>query len=98
MSLLDDLDRLRNEAAAAFAAAGDAKALEAARIKFLGANGQLKGLLAQLGGVPADIRPQAGKRANEVKRELDEAFAKAKAGQGPATALALAKEIGRAHV
>jgi len=84
MSLLDDLEQLRTEALAAFAAAADAKALEAARIKYLGTKGRLKDLLGQLGKAPAEIRPQAGKRANQIKGELEGAFANAQARAGKA--------------
>ena len=84
MSLLDDLNQLRTDALAAFASAGDAKALEDARIKFIGANGRLKALLGQVGKAPADIKPQAGKLGNQVKNELEAAFESAKAAKGAA--------------
>ena len=79
MSLLDDLEQTRSEALAAFATASDARALEAARITFLGTNGQMKKLLGMLGKAPSDIKPQAGKRANIIKVELEQAFEKATA-------------------
>jgi phenylalanyl-tRNA synthetase alpha chain len=84
MSLLEDLEQLRTEARDAFIAAGDAKALEAARIKYLGTKGRLKDLLGQLGKAPADVRPLAGKRGNEIKNELETVFAKAQAEKGGA--------------
>jgi phenylalanyl-tRNA synthetase alpha chain len=81
MSLLDDLEQTRSEALAELSAAGsDAKLLEAWRIKFVGSNGKMKGLLGQVGKAPPDIKPQAGKRANQVKNELEEAFTKAQGG------------------
>src|ERR1700710_673333 len=78
MSLIDDLTQLRTEALAAFAAASAAKALEHARIKFIGANGRAKALLGQVGKAPPDIKPQAGKLANQIKNELQLAFDTAK--------------------
>ena len=51
MPLLDDIENTRTEAIAAFAAAADAKALEEARIKYLGTKGRVKELLSALGKV-----------------------------------------------
>ncbi|HYF48886.1 MAG TPA: phenylalanine--tRNA ligase subunit alpha [Planctomycetota bacterium] len=84
MSLIDDLEQLRKEATSAFAAAsGDAKALEAARIKYLGAaSGRMKELMGQLGKCPPEIKPQAGKLANTVRNELEAAFKQAQ-GSAP---------------
>jgi phenylalanyl-tRNA synthetase alpha chain len=84
MSLLDDLNKLRSEALAAFAGARDPKALEAARIRYIGAKGLLKELLGQLGTAPLEIKPQAGKLGNQIKGELEAAFAKAQAETGNA--------------
>ena len=86
MSLLDELEQTRTEALAAFAAAADAKALEGARVKYIGSNGQMKALLGQLGKAPPDIKPLAGKRGNQIKNELEDAFAKALAEKGKAVA------------
>ncbi len=87
MSLLDDLENLRKEAVAAFSAAADAKALEEARIKFIGTKGLMKDLMGQVGKAPAEIKPQAGKLANQIKNELEAAFAAAQAARGkPAAA------------
>ncbi|MCY3020800.1 MAG: phenylalanine--tRNA ligase subunit alpha [Planctomycetota bacterium] len=86
MSLLDDLEQLRTEALTAFAAAGDAKALESARIKYLGTKGRMKELLGRIGKAPADIKPQAGKLANQIKGELEAAFGEAQARAGKAQA------------
>ena len=87
MSLLDDLENLRKEAVAAFSAAADAKSLEDARIKFIGTKGKLKDLMGQVGKSPAEIKPQAGKLANQIKNELEAAFAAALTAKGkPAAA------------
>lgn len=82
MTLLDELEQLRSEALAAFASAAEAKALEAARIKFIGQKGRLKDLLGGVGKAPPDIKPLAGKRANHIKTELEEAFQRAQARVG----------------
>ena len=113
MNLLEELNQLRAEALAAFAAAGDARALEEARIKFIGANGRSKALLGQVGKAPPEIKPQAGKLANQIKNELEAAYEKAKASPlhaaAPASATApqfdiseplppeTRRELGRRH-
>jgi len=71
---LSELDSLTRDAVAAFTAAADAAALEAARIEFLGAkSGRLKAVQKGLGGVDKADKPAAGKRFNEVKQEIEAA-------------------------
>ena len=70
-----ELDTLLADATAAFGAAGDAAALEAARIEFLGAkSGRLKAVQKGLGQVDKADRPAAGKRFNEVKQAIESAY------------------------
>jgi phenylalanyl-tRNA synthetase alpha chain len=72
---LAELDALAREANAAFAAVGDAAALEAARITFVGAkSGRLKDVQKGLGKIDKADKPAAGKRFNEVKQEIEAAF------------------------
>jgi phenylalanyl-tRNA synthetase alpha chain len=72
---LKELNDLVAEAASKFDAAGDAEALEAARVEFVGAkSGRLRAVQKMLGGIDKSDRPAAGKRFNEVKRQVDEAF------------------------
>ncbi len=72
---LSDLDRLAADGVAAFESAGDAAALEAARVEFLGAkSGRLKAVQKGLGAVAGPDKPAAGKRFNEVKVALDAAL------------------------
>ena len=88
---LADLDQLAGDARAAFSAAADADAVEAARIEFLGAkSGRLKAVQKGLGTVPGPDKPAAGKRFNEVKGEIEAAFADAQARL--AAGLAIAEE------
>jgi phenylalanyl-tRNA synthetase alpha chain len=75
---LADLDGLLADARNAFSSAADAAALEAARIEFLGAaKGRLKNVQKALGTVAKEDKPAAGKRFNEVKVDLEAAFAEA---------------------
>ena len=75
-----ELDSLAAVAQAAFEAAVDPAALEAARVEFLGAkSGRLKAAQKGLGTVAGPDKPAAGKRFNEVKAALEAAFAAAQA-------------------
>jgi phenylalanyl-tRNA synthetase alpha chain len=82
--MLAELDRTQSTALAELAAATDATAVEAWRISWLGANGQLKSLMTGLKDVPREQKPAAGKRLNELKAALDQAFEsrKSQVGQG----------------
>ncbi|MGZ8481260.1 MAG: phenylalanine--tRNA ligase subunit alpha [Candidatus Limnocylindria bacterium] len=72
--LSTEVEALRDEALARLATAGDSEAVERLRAELLGRSGRLTALLKQLGAVPADQRPALGKRANEVRRELEGAI------------------------
>ncbi len=78
MSLLDDLELLRKEAAAAIAAADSADKLEAARVKYLGRSGLLKDMMPRIKEVPAAEKKDAGARMNAVKNELETQLEEAK--------------------
>jgi len=78
MPLLEDLETLRTEAQAAFAAA-DKATLEAVRVDFLGNRGKLKATLGRMGEVPKEQKPIVGKRANEIGAEIQAFFDAAKA-------------------
>ena len=86
---LAELDQLVREAATAFETAGDADALEAVRVEFLGAkSGRLKQVQKGLGRVDKAGKPAAGKRFNQAKQQIDaareEAAARLAGGSGPA--------------
>ncbi|MGA7702707.1 MAG: phenylalanine--tRNA ligase subunit alpha [Thermoguttaceae bacterium] len=71
---LAELECLVRDATAAFEAAADDDALEAARVQFLGAkSGRLKAVQKGLGSVDKADRPAAGKRFNEVKQAIEAA-------------------------
>ena len=72
---LAELDDLAREAVGALAAAADPPAVEAARITYLGLkSGRLKAAQKGLGGVDKADKPAAGKRFNEIKRQIDAAL------------------------
>lgn len=70
-----DLEGLLAAAQAAFAGASTAPELDAARVEFLGAkSGRMKDVQKGLGAVPKEEKPAAGKRFNEVKQAVQQAF------------------------
>ena len=56
------------------AAAADARALDDARVKFLGKKGELTAVLKQMGKLSAEERPAMGQLANEVRSALESAI------------------------
>jgi phenylalanyl-tRNA synthetase alpha chain len=70
-SFLDQIEPLKQAALADLKAAGDLAALEQAKVNYLGANGKFTALMKQLGGLPKEERPNAGKLINLGKVELE---------------------------
>ena len=71
----ENLIRLQNEALAELAAAADANALEAWRVRYLSRKGgALTAAMGVLGTLPREERPAYGQAANEVKNALEAAF------------------------
>jgi len=71
---LTTLDSLEKTGLAQLAAAGDAEALEAWRVSYLGSKGQLKSAMAGMKDVSKEDKPKAGQKANAVKVALETAF------------------------
>ncbi len=69
-----ELEKLRRDAAAELEQISSSGQLEDFRIKYLGRNGQLSGLMKLLGSVTKEDRPRLGKLANSVRGELEEFF------------------------
>lgn len=90
MALTDfvsELEQLEAEATQAFGSAGDADALEVARIQFLGAkSGRLKAVQKGLGRVDKADKPAAGKRFHEIKQSIEAACEAANTRLAGATA------------
>jgi phenylalanyl-tRNA synthetase alpha chain len=80
--LLENLAQLESGALAELHAAGEADALEAWRIKYLGGKGALKGAMAMLKDVPKEHKPAVGARLNDVKSALESAFEQKKQALG----------------
>jgi phenylalanyl-tRNA synthetase alpha chain len=65
------IEEIRVRAGEELARAATAADLEAIRVKYLGRNGEITQLLRSLASVPAAERPALGRRANELKTELE---------------------------
>jgi phenylalanyl-tRNA synthetase alpha chain len=75
MSLLDEIGPLKQSALADLAAAADLAALEHAKGVWIGPHGKFTALMKQLGSLPKEAKPAAGKAINEAKVELEAALA-----------------------
>jgi phenylalanyl-tRNA synthetase alpha chain len=69
-----ELEKLRNDAASELEQVQSSSQLEEFRIKYLGRNGQLSGLMKLLGTVAKEDRPRLGKLANSVRGDLEKHF------------------------
>ncbi|HXI15594.1 MAG TPA: phenylalanine--tRNA ligase subunit alpha, partial [Chloroflexota bacterium] len=74
MNLIDELDRLEQQASAELPHLTTDTSLDEWRVRILGRNGSLAGLLRSLGTLAADERPRAGAAANRAKTALEAAF------------------------
>src|SRR5580700_3847400 len=87
MSLLNEIEPLKQAALAEFQAAPDVAAMEQAKGAYLGAQGKFTALMKQLGALPKEERPAAGKLINQAKIELEAALAERRAELELAAAL-----------
>ena len=71
MSLQDRLPAILAAAQQELRAAPDLSALDRAKGRFLGAEGQFTALMKELGSLPKEERPLAGKAINAAKQELE---------------------------
>jgi len=74
-SFLEQIEPLKQAAIADLRAAPDPAGLEQARVAYLGANGKFTALMKQLGGLPREEKPGAGKAINAAKAELEATLA-----------------------
>jgi phenylalanyl-tRNA synthetase alpha chain len=75
MSFLNELEPLKQSALNDFKGAADLAALEQIKGIYLGANGKFTALMKQLGTLPKEEKPAAGKLINQTKVELENALA-----------------------
>ena len=80
MAFLDQLEPLKQAALADLQAAPDLAALDQTKGRWLGAQGQFTALMKQLGALPKEEKPAAGKAINAAKVELETALTQRRAG------------------
>jgi phenylalanyl-tRNA synthetase alpha chain len=69
--MLDRIEQIHAAAVAEIESAGTAASLEELRVRHLGRKAELPNLLRGVAQLPAEERGAVGKRANEVRRELE---------------------------
>jgi len=72
--MVEQLEKISEDALTALKKITDAAALEDFRIKYLGRKGQITQILGQIGQLPPERRRVAGQLANRVKKEITEVF------------------------
>ena len=102
------LKELEGAALSEIASAGNAEALEAARIKYLGRKGLIPDILRKMDEVPPEDKPEVGRLINEIKSRvtnaLDERLKSLRSSEGPRashkidiTLPGITRTIGKAH-
>ena len=71
MSFLNDIEPMKQSALAELKAAPDLAALERAKGAWIGPHGKFTALMKQLGTLPKEDKPAAGKLINQAKTELE---------------------------
>jgi len=74
MTLIDELQELRQRGLDALSSAADLPALEAARVAYLGKKSELTATLRGLGQLASDARASVGQSANELRAAFEEAY------------------------
>ena len=74
MSLLNEIEPLTQSALTSFKDASDLAALDQAKGSYIGPQGKFTALMKQLGTLPKEDRPAAGKQINQAKNELEAAL------------------------
>lgn len=106
-----NFDEIQEQALQEIIAADDAKTIESLRIKYLGRKGLLPEMVAALGSLSADQKPEFGKRTNQLKNTITQALEEKNklvgqsSGKSPSsdsfldvTAPGVSQELGRKHV
>ncbi|MGM0786930.1 MAG: phenylalanine--tRNA ligase subunit alpha [Thermodesulfobacteriota bacterium] len=69
-----EIEQIRQQALSELQQAEEAETVRELSVRYLGRKGRITSFLRNISQLPADQRPAAGKRANEVKKELESAF------------------------
>ncbi len=71
------LEQIKKEALKELEAASDRESIKAISVRYLGRKGMVTQYLRNISNLPREIRPEAGKKANQTKKNLGELFKKA---------------------
>ena len=74
MSLLNEIEPLKQSDLTSFKDASDLAPLDQAKGSYIGPQGKFTALMKQLGTLPKEDRPAAGKQINQAKNELEAAL------------------------
>jgi len=107
--MLEQFEKIGKEALADLKKINDLAGLEDFRIKYLGRKGQITQMLSQIGRFSREQKPQAGKLANKIKKDVTAAFEQMKTSFSQAqrdrtqqfidvTLPGIAPDIGKGHV
>src|SRR5215469_7708250 len=75
MSFIAEIEPLKQTALAELKSAPDVAALEQTKGAWIGPNGKFTALMKQMGSLPKEEKPAAGKAVNAAKTELEAALA-----------------------
>ncbi|MHC4497686.1 MAG: phenylalanine--tRNA ligase subunit alpha [Planctomycetota bacterium] len=78
LSMLEQFKAIGKDALEDLKAVTDIRALEDFRVKYLGRKGQITQMLSRISQVSSERRPQAGRVANKVKKDVSSAFERLK--------------------
>ena len=68
------LEKIRSDAMSSLASAADESTIQEIQTQFLGRKGELTRFLRNISDLPKNLRPEAGKQANILKKKLETAF------------------------
>jgi phenylalanyl-tRNA synthetase alpha chain len=71
------IEQIKKEALKELETASDRESIKALSVKYLGRKGAVTQYLRNISHLPIESRPEAGKKANQTKKALDELFQKA---------------------
>lgn len=77
INMKKETEEVRKQFIADFKAVQDSKELEDLRIKYVGRKGFITALFKQMGQLPPEERPEAGKAINQLRIEFDKRFQEA---------------------
>ena len=66
------IEQIKKEALKELEAASDSESIKALSVRYLGRKGAVTQYLRNISNLPKESRPEAGKKANQTKRTLDE--------------------------